>query len=191
MTTENDAPWEHDFLPVKGHPDDDECTYRSDGTDATYCGRPAAEHHHHPNCYQSTGEIPDDLPDDLCDCRILHALQNPLIGPDGFTRLAGNRVIPPDRGGEGLMAAFDHYHVRILDTADRLPRTPWTYDSQTEARSRMLIEAGFLAKAEYAIESMVSYNTYDSIRLTYGDRAVVVATVACRRSRTDCPLRKR
>ncbi len=94
-TAENDAPWEHDFLPVAGHPDDDECTYRSDGTDATYCGRPAADHDHHPNCYQSTGEIPDDLPDDLCDCRILHALQNPLIGPDGFTRLAGNRVIPP------------------------------------------------------------------------------------------------
>lgn len=93
-----DSQAEHDFLPVKGHPDDDECTYRSDGTDATYCGRPAADHDHHPNCYQSTGDIPDDLPDDLCDCRILHALQNPLIGPDGFTRLAGNRVIPPADG---------------------------------------------------------------------------------------------
>lgn len=29
---------DHDFQPVAGHPDDDECTYRSDGTDATYCG---------------------------------------------------------------------------------------------------------------------------------------------------------
>lgn len=29
---------DHDFLPVNGHPDDDECSYRADGTDATYCG---------------------------------------------------------------------------------------------------------------------------------------------------------
>lgn len=29
---------DHDFLPVAGHPDDYECTYRADGTDATYCG---------------------------------------------------------------------------------------------------------------------------------------------------------
>ena len=35
---------EHAFQPVAGHPDDDECTYRSDGTDATYCGLP--EHRH-------------------------------------------------------------------------------------------------------------------------------------------------
>jgi hypothetical protein len=35
---------DHPFLPVNGHPDDDECTHRSDGTDATYCGRPNAEH---------------------------------------------------------------------------------------------------------------------------------------------------
>lgn len=34
----------HDFLPVKGHPDDDECTYRADGTDATYCGKTRGEH---------------------------------------------------------------------------------------------------------------------------------------------------
>ena len=70
QSAEKDVPWGHDFLPVKGHPDDDECTYRSDGTDATYCGRPAVDHGHHPNCYQSTGDIPDVLPDDLCDCRV-------------------------------------------------------------------------------------------------------------------------
>ena len=35
---------DHDFLPVMGHPDDDECTYRSDGTDDTYCGLPAEAH---------------------------------------------------------------------------------------------------------------------------------------------------
>jgi hypothetical protein len=34
----------HPFLPVNGHPDDDECTYREDGTDATYCGEPRAAH---------------------------------------------------------------------------------------------------------------------------------------------------
>lgn len=37
-------PSNHDFLPVAGHPDDDECTHRADGTDATYCGRPRREH---------------------------------------------------------------------------------------------------------------------------------------------------
>jgi hypothetical protein len=35
---------DHAFLPVAGHPDDDECTYRADGTDATYCGEPESEH---------------------------------------------------------------------------------------------------------------------------------------------------
>jgi hypothetical protein len=35
---------DHVFLPVAGHPDDDECTHRADGTDATYCGRTRAEH---------------------------------------------------------------------------------------------------------------------------------------------------
>lgn len=35
---------DHAFRPVSGHPDDDECTNRSDGTDATYCGLPLAEH---------------------------------------------------------------------------------------------------------------------------------------------------
>lgn len=34
---------DHDFLPVNGH-HDDECTHRSDGTDATYCGEPKAWH---------------------------------------------------------------------------------------------------------------------------------------------------
>lgn len=42
MTTTED----HDFLPVNGHPDDDECTHRADGTDATYCGEPRAAHDH-------------------------------------------------------------------------------------------------------------------------------------------------
>lgn len=35
---------DHDFQPVAGHPDDDECTYRSDGTNATYCGMERADH---------------------------------------------------------------------------------------------------------------------------------------------------
>lgn len=34
----------HGFELVAGHPDDDECTYRTDGTDATYCGLPEADH---------------------------------------------------------------------------------------------------------------------------------------------------
>lgn len=35
---------DHEFLPVNGHPDDDECTFRADGTDATYCGMTRDEH---------------------------------------------------------------------------------------------------------------------------------------------------
>ncbi|MCA2247566.1 hypothetical protein JF729_07115 [Mycobacterium intracellulare] len=35
---------DHEFLPVAAHPDDDECTHRSDGTDATYCGQPRDLH---------------------------------------------------------------------------------------------------------------------------------------------------
>lgn len=35
---------DHGFVGVAGHPDDDECTDRWDGTDATYCGRPEAAH---------------------------------------------------------------------------------------------------------------------------------------------------
>lgn len=35
---------DHPFLPVNGHPDDNECTYRADGTDYTYCGEPKETH---------------------------------------------------------------------------------------------------------------------------------------------------
>lgn len=35
---------DHWFQPVEGHPDDDECTHRADGTDATYCGAPISAH---------------------------------------------------------------------------------------------------------------------------------------------------
>lgn len=35
---------DHAWQGVAGHPDDPECTHRSDGTDATYCGRFEHEH---------------------------------------------------------------------------------------------------------------------------------------------------
>lgn len=35
---------DHAFIGVAGHPDDNECTNRSDGTDATYCARREDEH---------------------------------------------------------------------------------------------------------------------------------------------------
>ncbi|SEC89872.1 hypothetical protein [Arthrobacter woluwensis] len=35
---------DHEFQGVYGHPDDDECTHRSDGTDLTYCGEPRKYH---------------------------------------------------------------------------------------------------------------------------------------------------
>lgn len=47
----------HEFLPVNGHPDDDECTNRADGTDDTYCGEPEAAH----------DVIPDEVSRDLVD----------------------------------------------------------------------------------------------------------------------------
>lgn len=34
----------HDFQPVEGHPDHDECTFRLDGTDDTRCGQPRSAH---------------------------------------------------------------------------------------------------------------------------------------------------
>ncbi|MFF2621220.1 hypothetical protein [Oerskovia jenensis] len=37
-------PTHHEFTGVAGHPDDDECTYRADGTDDTYCGAREASH---------------------------------------------------------------------------------------------------------------------------------------------------
>lgn len=74
QTSEMDYIAEHEFRPVAGHPDDDECTYRADGTDATYCGQPRAWHDHHPRCYQNTG-VPDDLPPSLCDCRVLRMIE--------------------------------------------------------------------------------------------------------------------
>ena len=40
----NDLIRDHVFSPVLDHPDDDECTYRADGTDATYCGAPLLRH---------------------------------------------------------------------------------------------------------------------------------------------------
>jgi hypothetical protein len=36
----------HPFQPVAGHPDDNECTFREDGTDSTYCGLPGGRHRH-------------------------------------------------------------------------------------------------------------------------------------------------
>ena len=47
MTRQADTPVsepDHEFIGVAGHPDDDECTHRADGTDATYCGLTRAEH---------------------------------------------------------------------------------------------------------------------------------------------------
>lgn len=35
---------DHVFIGVAGHPDDNECTHRTDGTDATYCGRRDDDH---------------------------------------------------------------------------------------------------------------------------------------------------
>lgn len=44
LTPTTDAITDHDFLPVAGHPDDDECTFRSDGTDLTYCAETKEMH---------------------------------------------------------------------------------------------------------------------------------------------------
>ena len=63
---------DHVFAGVYGHPDDDECTHRSDGTDATYCGEPLLAHER--NNY---GQIihPEDM-----------WLDDPGQNPDAFAR---------------------------------------------------------------------------------------------------------
>lgn len=62
---------DHDFRPVAGHPDDDECTHREDGTDATYCGYSYQQHLRdfyglHP-CDVCGIELDDDDPHTTCD----------------------------------------------------------------------------------------------------------------------------
>jgi hypothetical protein len=65
-------PAKHSFVPVAGHPDDDECTHRSDGTDGTYCGRPEVEHepdggrHASPNCACGENDAGDQYRDPIC-----------------------------------------------------------------------------------------------------------------------------
>ncbi|MGV8912217.1 MAG: hypothetical protein ACOH14_06315 [Rhodoglobus sp.] len=54
-------PLGHLFIGVAGHPDDDECTYRANGTDETYCGEPEANHDPH----DSHADGLDDCP--ACD----------------------------------------------------------------------------------------------------------------------------
>jgi hypothetical protein len=54
-------PLGHLFIGVAGHPDDDECTYRANGTDETYCGEPEANHDPH----DSDADGLDDCP--ACD----------------------------------------------------------------------------------------------------------------------------
>jgi hypothetical protein len=62
----------HSFVPVAGHPDDDECTHRDDGTDGTYCGRPEVEHepdggrHASPNCACGENDAGDQYRDPIC-----------------------------------------------------------------------------------------------------------------------------
>lgn len=43
------------------------------GPSATRAEIAASAVQHHPRCYQNTG-VPDDLPADLCDCRVLRML---------------------------------------------------------------------------------------------------------------------
>lgn len=120
----------HDFVGVAGHPDDDECTHRADGTDTTYCGRTSAEHEsdahsgHHPKCYQSTG-VPDDLPEGLCDCRILRMLDAQsdwLAAHDAQVRADERRKVAALLADEGTVEKV----AEELSAHDDLPG--WTCD---------------------------------------------------------------
>lgn len=66
MTWEPD-PMSHDFQPVAGHGDDDECTDREDGTDATYCGLPEAAHHLAEECAACDTPL-DECPMPVAGC---------------------------------------------------------------------------------------------------------------------------
>lgn len=52
---------DHPFIAVAGHEDDDECTHREDGTDATYCGQQAYHHEMGDNVCDFCRETRDDL----------------------------------------------------------------------------------------------------------------------------------
>lgn len=82
-------PTGHEFIGVAGHPDDDECTYRADGTDATYCG--ARKESHAPAPVSDTGR--EDAG---------------VAGPDSAS---GRGVQVPDYYGDG--------HLEITARPDR------------------------------------------------------------------------
>lgn len=79
----------HDFLPVNGHPDDDECTHRADGTDATYCGEPKAAH-------QPTEPEPASCR--LCAANEVHWANRENPDPTCGEPFATNRFQPTEEG---------------------------------------------------------------------------------------------
>ncbi|GAA3218004.1 hypothetical protein ACFP63_08770 [Oerskovia jenensis] len=54
----------HEFIGVAGHPDDDECTYRADGTDRTYCGARKESHDPAPVSDTRREDVARDLHDE-------------------------------------------------------------------------------------------------------------------------------
>ena len=76
----------HYFLGVRGVPDDDECTYRSDGTDWTYCGETEAAHYEPVPAteavsgYTSHGHRTTGLPRLFCGARRRRIRPRPLWG---------------------------------------------------------------------------------------------------------------
>jgi len=80
----------HDFLPVAGHPDDDECTYRSDGTDKTYCGSSAADHEHTCPATEALARVRDDIRARRREFRRLDADEQYLLALDDAYGIAAN-----------------------------------------------------------------------------------------------------
>lgn len=78
----------HEFLGVSGHPDDDECTYRADGTDATYCGEPEAASIH-------------QLSGGLCDYDYRGLMCTRAYGHDGECILVPDSPQPVPSGWAG------------------------------------------------------------------------------------------
>jgi len=88
-------PLGHEFVGVLGHPDDNECTHREDGSDATYCGEP--DYAHEPEDDLDTTSNPCTCPDRWCPVHARCRCGSVLIideGDPAFCPACGHDVMP-------------------------------------------------------------------------------------------------
>ena len=84
----------HAFWGVAGHADDDECTHREDGTDATYCGEPQDAQIH-----QDSGGLCDYDANGLMCTRLVRHEGECILVPESQASIA-----PDHRWGDSPVA---------------------------------------------------------------------------------------